>query len=549
MRIQTLPTAGTALVSSGPSKPILSVIVAEPIQAPTSWQASLQQQGIEVLTVQVKGSRAECLNEAAKKAEGEFLFFAPFGGWCDASTLIALKNDMESIPTLAAIACPVALPNGHTITNGFSIIEDHFNRMPLSSIPADQPTQGLASVSAFRPDCVLVRKQAFWGAGGWDTEVSEDLLGLALGVAIKGLLWQIGVRGDMLFHTSPTSPTCSGEASDVGGYQDFVRKYYGTFIPDNIRTADGVSRIHPGRFGFWRYANQASSAVSAENWETLAHRKPTDGTCSIVVVTYNSMKTIEACVHSVVANLGLFDELIIVDNGSRDGTPEFLKQLTGIGNRVKVILSDKNLGFSGGTNLGIENSKGDFIVLLNPDTAVTPGWLGKLVEHFADPTVGAVGPTSDCVAGFQKAEFHAPVQATGGFNYDRFAEMLGQVNSRRAIETKLLIGFAMMIRRSALDKVGLLDNDLFLGMDDLDISWRLRLAGYRLLIATDVFVHHDGHVSFDSEPSQLVQKLNQESTDALGRKLIEHYGKGQVPGQYELWGIDWFTPTFDVWAA
>lgn len=549
MRIQTLPTAGTAVVNPSAAKPIVSVIVPESAQAPDSWKPSLEQLGVEVISAKIEGSRAASLNKAAEKAKADLLFFAPFGGWCDPSVLTALKGDLLAISTLAAIACPLSLPNGQSMANGFSVIEDQYSRMPLSAIPAGMPATGLAGVSAIRPDCVLARKQAFWGAGGWDTEVSDDLLGFALGVALKSQIWQIGVRPDVVFHASPNSPTCSGIPTEVADYQTFVRKYYGTVIPDNIRTADGVNRIHPGQFGFWRLANQASHAVTAENWETLASRKPTDGTCSVVVVTYNSMKTIEACVRSIVQHLGLFDELIIVDNGSRDGTPEFLKQIDGAGSRVKVILSDKNLGFSGGTNLGIENSKGDFVVLLNPDTVVTPGWLGKLVEHFADPSVGAVGPTSDYVAGFQKAELHAPIQSKGDFTYDSFAEMLGQVNSRRSIETKLLIGFAMMIRRSALDKVGLLDNDLFLGMDDLDISWRLRLAGYRLLIATDAFVHHEGQVSFNSEPSAVVQKLNQESTDKLGEKLIEHYGKGQVPGQYELWGIDWFTPTFDVWAA
>ncbi len=548
MRINTLPTTAAVLTPEA-SKPSISVITAASIETPVTWKLSLEDCGIEVIEVSVTSCRAEALNQAAQKAQGDLLFFAPFGGWCDPAALLALKTDLESISTLGAIACPLALPNGQAMGNGFAIIEDQFSRMPLSAIPASMPPSGLASVSAIRPDCVLVRKQAFWGVGGWDTEVSEDLIGFALGVALKSQQWQIGIRPDLAFKASASSPTCSGMPADVADYQTFVHKYYGTVIPDNIRTADGVSRVHPGQFGMWRLANQASFAVSETNWDTFTNRKPTDGTCSIVVVTYNSMKTIEACVRSIVSNLGLFDELIIVDNGSRDGTPEFLRQLQGLGARVKVILSEKNLGFSGGTNLGIENSTGDYVVLLNPDTQVTPGWLGKMVEHFADPSVGAVGPTSDYVAGFQKSVFHAPVQAAGNYTYDSYAEMLGQVNARRSIETKLLIGFAMMIRRTALDKVGLLDEELFLGMDDLDMSWRLRLAGYRLLVATDVFVHHEGQVSFNSEPSAIVQKLNQESADALGRKLIAHYGKGNVPGQYELWGMDWFTPSFDVWAA
>jgi GT2 family glycosyltransferase len=76
----------------------------------------------------------------------------------------------------------------------------------------------------------------------------------------------------------------------------------------------------------------------------------------------------------------------------------------------------------------------------------------------------------------------------------------------------------------------------------LDLSWRLRLAGYRLLIASDVFVLHRVHVSFQTEPLDVIEPLERSSANAFAKKLQAHYGKGNVPSQEELWGIDWFRP-------
>jgi GT2 family glycosyltransferase len=101
----------------------------------------------------------------------------------------------------------------------------------------------------------------------------------------------------------------------------------------------------------------------------------------------------------------------------------------------------------------------------------------------------------------------------------------------------------MLVTREALDRCGPLDDDLFLGNDDLEYSWRLRRAGLRLLIATDAFVFHKGQRSFQSEPSERTRRLVEESTNALQAKLEAAYGAGNVPSPQELWGIGWFQPT------
>jgi GT2 family glycosyltransferase len=118
-------------------------------------------------------------------------------------------------------------------------------------------------------------------------------------------------------------------------------------------------------------------------------------------------------------------------------------------------------------------------------------------------TVGAVGPMSDSVGGIQcivhELGPEIRLQERQDYLTERFA--------RQSAETKLLIGFCLMLRRDVLDRVGLFDEDLFLGNDDLELSWRLRTHGLKLIVAKDVFVHHKHHVSYKSLDGSMVHHL------------------------------------------
>jgi GT2 family glycosyltransferase/SAM-dependent methyltransferase len=265
--------------------------------------------------------------------------------------------------------------------------------------------------------------------------------------------------------------------------------------------------------------------------------------CSVVVVTYNSESSIEACTRSVLETLAPGDELVVVDNASTDGTPRYLRSLAAADPRVRIHLSATNLGFSEGTNTGFRMASGAYLVMLNPDTVVTPGWLHRLRTACQQPGAGAAGPASDYVAGHQKVHLHLPAGISPSLPGQDLAMHLAMRQDAQVLETKLLIGFCMMVPRRVVEAHGMLDPDLFLGNDDLDLSWRLRQAGLRLLVATDTFVHHVGQVSFNTQPKERTRRLVQESTDILARKLVAHYGAGRVPSSRDLWGMDWFTPS------
>ena len=279
---------------------------------------------------------------------------------------------------------------------------------------------------------------------------------------------------------------------------------------------------------------------------------------SVVIVTYNSRENIRVCLESLrrcgrIAGPGDdadgMHEIIVVDNDSRDGTQDFLRAQ----DDIRAILNAGNNGFSKGCNQGAAVATGDYVVFLNPDTLVTPGWTGTMARHFQDPSVGAVGPVSNYVAGLQRLDMNLPPAWRDAKSFpgdgavevsDNLARILKEGNAGKGVSTRLLIGFCLMMERARYHAMGGMDENLFLGNDDLDLSWRLRNLGLKLVVASDAFIFHEGQKSFRTEAKSHVDRLTQESTDALYVKLVEHYGgRDKVPSALELWGIGWFSPS------
>lgn len=241
---------------------------------------------------------------------------------------------------------------------------------------------------------------------------------------------------------------------------------------------------------------------------------------SIIIVAYNGWDYLDRCLDSIRSSHIEDYQIIVVNNSPGKLTPE---QKAIVEKADKIIHPPHNLGFAKGCNVGVMGAEGEYLIFLNPDTECFGDWADRLANHLDNhPEAGAVGPISNFVAGGQNEIFH-----------------LGNQNPAESQQTKLLIGFCLMIRRSVYDQVGGMDPDLFLGNDDLDLSWRLRLAGYTLLIAPDVFVYHAGHKSMETEPKPHIAQLLAQSQAHLKAKLQAHYGEA-VPSAIELWGVDFF---------
>ena len=121
---------------------------------------------------------------------------------------------------------------------------------------------------------------------------------------------------------------------------------------------------------------------------------------SVIVTTYNNLTLNRLCLESLFSHTTWPNfEVIVVDNGSSDGTPAYLRRVEQTCPNLKVILNDRNLGFPAGNNVGLRHASGDYLVLLNNDTVVSSGWLSGLIKHLrADRDIGLICPVTNEIA-------------------------------------------------------------------------------------------------------------------------------------------------------
>ncbi|WP_373514967.1 glycosyltransferase family 2 protein [Persicitalea sp.] len=218
---------------------------------------------------------------------------------------------------------------------------------------------------------------------------------------------------------------------------------------------------------------------------------------SIVTVNFNQPAVTEALFQSILKfNDYPAIEVIVVDNGSRE---DWTDDWRGRFPNFTFIRSEENLGFAGGNNLGIAAAQGKYYFLINNDTEVTRGLVGKLVATLqSNPKVGMVSPKILYYedrhliqyAGYTEMDFvTGRNRCIGLFETDR-----GQYNGVIG-ETGYVHGAAMMVTKAAIDKAGLMDTNYFLYYEELDWGERVKKAGYELYANLDATIYHKESVS------------------------------------------------------
>jgi GT2 family glycosyltransferase len=201
-------------------------------------------------------------------------------------------------------------------------------------------------------------------------------------------------------------------------------------------------------------------------------------TVSLVIALYNQVQCTKPCLESI-ARCTPLHELILVDNGSTDGTKELLATVKGT-----VITNATNLGCAKAWNQGIRASKGDVVGILNNDIVVTPGWLDGLLA-FMDRTGHALV---------------SPAAREGPLDYD--LDAYAKDYTRRcagAVRTGDVYAPCMLIRREVFDRIGLFDEEFIKGGgEDIDFFWRMKAAGCSMGMTGSVLIHHIGMVTQDA---------------------------------------------------
>ena len=245
---------------------------------------------------------------------------------------------------------------------------------------------------------------------------------------------------------------------------------------------------------------------------------------SIIIVSYNTKELIADCLNSIKnAKKPKETEIFVVDNKSHDGTPDLIKERYP---QVNLIISPQNVGFSKGNNIALKKAQGKFILILNPDTKIAKDTLISMIEfmdthqNFAVSTCKVLLPDGsldrDC-----RRRFPTPWRALNHFllfekvfarskTFDQY--YMGYLPDTIEHEIDSCVGAFMFVRKSAIDKVGLFDEDFFFYGEDLDWCWRFKQAGYKIYYTPITQItHYKGAASGMKPTSQHLTKATKES--------------------------------------
>jgi GT2 family glycosyltransferase len=243
---------------------------------------------------------------------------------------------------------------------------------------------------------------------------------------------------------------------------------------------------------------------------------------SVVIVSWNGRQHLDTCLSSVGAQRAVTFETIVVDNGSIDGTTDYVREHFPW---VKLVTLAENRGFAGGNNAGAGEARGRFVAFLNNDTAVDPDWLRALLSGI-DEANRFLLATSRIVY------MHDPgVIDSAGDGVLRWGGAFKRHHGEPAAvaatmqEVFGVCGAACLMPKSVFDELGGFDDDFFASHEDVDLSYRARLRGYRCRYVADAIVRHVGSATLGTAS---------ESSVFHGQRNLEWMYAKDTPGSL-LW--------------
>ena len=223
---------------------------------------------------------------------------------------------------------------------------------------------------------------------------------------------------------------------------------------------------------------------------------------SIIVLNYNGKKYLANCLGSITNSTFNNYEVILVDNASKDGSADFVRRRFP---SIKVIQTEKNLGFPEGNNIGARYATGTYLIFLNNDTEVTPNWLEQMVKSIeANPSAGVCGSkvllldkknVIDVIGGFMCDIFGYGLNALGHLEKDN-----NQYDGEKEVFS--IVGASLLIKRKVFEEIGGFDSSYFLLGEDIDLSWRAQLAGYKVIVDPLAIVYHKSMGTIKNKQNQ-----------------------------------------------
>ncbi|MNK91363.1 N-acetylglucosaminyl-diphospho-decaprenol L-rhamnosyltransferase [compost metagenome] len=520
-----------ALIANTPPQIAYEVIIVDNGSSDETSTLLSQLEGeVKVLVNERNLGFAKACNQGAATARGRYVLFLnndtePLPGWLE-----PLIQVLDDDPQVAAVGARLLYPDGTLQHAGVSVVEDlrqglplnclhRYHRLPANHAPANQR----ADVQVVTGAALMIRGDLFHEVGGFDEGYwngNEDV-DLCFSLGQRG--WRIVYEPQscLVHHESVSGPERWRKVNE--NIRRLLQRWVGRIVPDELIAVDGSAQPHPARL-----VSRAAPASSDR--------------VSIVLLGYNQLAYTRLCVESVLEHSDLPFELLLIDNGSVDGTGEYFKGLASRDARVKAILNPRNLGFAVGCNQGIAEATGKYVLFLNNDTIVPRQWLSRLLAHFKErPAVGAVGAVSNCVSGPQQLQtVPVPNRPEAREAILSFGEAIASSMRGKGFELGRLVGFCLMVRRDVLDRIGGFDPRFGIGnFEDDDLCLRVLTAGFRTWVAQDVYVHHFGSRTFAALGPHAFEDTMDQGWDLFKQKwgLASHLDRRQ-PYLVELPAFD-----------
>jgi N-acetylglucosaminyl-diphospho-decaprenol L-rhamnosyltransferase len=219
---------------------------------------------------------------------------------------------------------------------------------------------------------------------------------------------------------------------------------------------------------------------------------------SIIIVTFNSLADIDMCLRSLTDGIHIDREIVVVDNASTDGTPAHIRERWP---GIRLVQLGANLGFARAANIGIQQTFGELVLLLNPDTGIPPAAIDRLVSALEqDARIAVVGPRIVDPDGYAElsfgkmvsplAELRQKVLMAGNTRRLPILRLVVEQMTRHTRDVDWVTGACLLTYRADLEAVGLLDERFFLYMEDVDLCASIRARGRRVRFVADVEISH-----------------------------------------------------------
>ncbi len=454
-------------------------------------------------------------NQALKQAKGEWVVFLnndtePRAHWLEAMLAIA-KND----GFVGAVGAKLLYPDETIQHAGVAIVEDLKNGDPLlgqhilSGRPKDFPQANLMiEFQAVTAACMLMPKFLADELNGFDEGYFNGYEDVDLCFRIREEGYKIIYQphAELIHHESKSGPERFVKVAE--NIQRLHTRWLGKIQPDFRLEQSGEAVQLSSPINFYAPPETGQTVLDEHAETTPQSQGESRPLASIVMLTFNALGMTKKTIDSIVDNTDWPYELILVDNGSTDGTIDWLKKLDKKLDNVRLILNKENKGFSAGNNQGVAIASGEYICLLNNDVLVGDGWLEDLISAFdRDEKIGMVSALTNNASGFQLLE-NVPYSDDEGFF--PFAKSWRKQHRGQVTPRRRLAGFVLLTSKNIFNEIDGFDEIYGLGnYEDDDISLKIRQAGYALMVHDGTYIHHFGSSSFKANNIDLLASLRE----------------------------------------